>query len=349
MKNVGAAKVMTTTGPVWCHYSKQDGTLKIRRYSDGEIFERTVENDGHEEIEEFKSLKECMKLVSAKSYSYKNIEAWSQILQILQNAKATPTKEAGMPAPKKTIIVPITKLRQFYEVMKVLDTVTWINMAKFYSQFPASLERLWNQSREIFAAYHNMDGWGGDEGNRKMLPNVPARIGAISSTNEFAAFVKEPDNSLTNAGFTFVKRELNPRTTRKGMFSDKRPAKESGSGGIDILLRSSATGFPTVGEVKVKKDKNAFFALVQAMTYAVELSTPNQLVRLKKHFGDDFGNLNLDEGKVEIALLMVNPVKDDSREPILELIKKLNKRKKCQGLEKIVLLENKGEEWQSHS
>ena len=71
MKNVGAAKVMTTTGPFWCHFLKQDGTLKIRSYSDGTIFERTVEDD---EIEELVSLKECMKLVSAKSYSYKNIE-----------------------------------------------------------------------------------------------------------------------------------------------------------------------------------------------------------------------------------------------------------------------------------
>ena len=346
MKNVGAAKVMTTTGPFWCHFLKQDGTLKIRSYSDGTIFERTVEDD---EIEELVSLKECMKLVSAKSYSYKNIETWSQILRILQDAQATPTKEAGKHAPRKTITVPITKLRQFYEVMKVLDTATWINLAKFYSQAPASLERLWNHSREIFTAYHNMDDWGGDETNRKMLPNAPVRLGEISSTNEFAAFVKEPDNSLANAGFTFVKRELNPRRTRKGMFSDKRPATKSGTGGIDLLLRSSATGFPTVGEVKVKDDKNAFFALVQAMTYAVELSTPNQLVRLKKHFGDHFGNLNFDEGKVEIVLLMVNPVKDDSREPILKLIKHLNKRKKCQGLEKIFLLENKGEEWQSHS
>lgn len=344
MKNVGAAKVMTTTGPIWCHFSEQDGTLKIRSYSDGTIFERPVEND---EIEEFVPLKKCMKLVSAKSYSYTNIEAWSQILRILQDAQATPTKEAGRHAPRETITVPITKLRQFYDVMNVLDTATWVNLAQFYSQAPDSLERLWNQSRAIFAAYHNMDDWGREE--TKTLPKVPARLGAISSTNEFTVFVKEPDNSLANAGFTFVERELNPRRTRKGVFSDKRPATKSGTGGIDLLLRSSSTGFPTVGEVKVKKDKNAFFALVQAMTYAVELSTPSQLARLKKHFGDHFGDLNVDEGKVEIALLMVNPVKDGSREPILTLIKALNKRKKCQGLEKIVLLENKGEEWQSQS
>ena len=133
------------------------------------------------------------------------------------------------------------------------------------------------------------------------------------------------------------------------MFSDNRPATKSGAGGIDVLLKSHLTGFPVVGEIKVGTDKNAYFGLIQAMTYAVELSTPNQLARLKRHFRPDFGSLALEGANVEIVLLLVNHVKDDSLEPILKLVKKLNSRKKCNGLGKIVLIENKGEKWISHS
>jgi len=179
----------------------------------------------------------------------------------------------------------------------------------------------------------------------------PEKVTAISSTNQFTAFIQKHGNLLgdVETGYALVERELNPRRTQRAVFSDNRPATKSGAGGIDVLLKSYLTGFPVVGEVKVDTDKNAYFGLIQAMTYAVELSTPNQLARLKKHFGVDFSDLDSDATKVEIALVMVNHVTDKSRAPILKLIKQLNSRKKCNGLGNVVLIENKGEKWVFHS
>ena len=84
------------------------------------------------------------------------------------------------------------------------------------------------------------------------------------------------------------------------------------------------------------------------MTYAVELSTPHQLARLKKHF-DEFGQLEPNKSAVEIAIVMVNPVKDETLDSVLQLIAKLNRRKKCLGLARIRLLKNSGQEWTGYS
>lgn len=341
MSEVGAARVMTKAGPVWCHFSQLEDIVKLRRYSEGAVFEVNVEGD---EIEVFVPLTKCKELVPAESYSVKNIEVWTKILQKLESKVAPAPRDSAGRAKKPAITVPITHLRQFYDVMKLLETATWVNLAQFYSTTPASLERLWTLSRNAFASYHNSDDWG--RGKTKELPSVPRFVTAISSTNEFTAYIKQPGNSCSiGTGYTFVERELNPRRTARGVFSNKRPATKSGTGGIDVLLKSRETGLPAVGEVKVGNDKNAFFALIQAMTYAVELSTPSQLVRLKTQFRDQFSELNVEEGKVEIVLLMVNPVKDDTRGPVLELIKALNARKKCKGLGSVVWIENQGESW----
>lgn len=344
MSKIGAAKVMTKTGPVWCHYSQLEDSVKLRRYTEGAIFE--LEFDG-DEIEAFVSLKECKRLVSAESYSVNNTKVWAKILQKLEANDTKPFKVSKGRVKRVPIIVPNTVLRQFYETMKLLEKATWVNLAKFYSESPSSLERLWKLSRAAFLSYHNDADWG--RGKTKDLPSAPHRVTDISSTNEFTAFIQTADNSFSEQmGYSYVERELNPRRTALGVFSDSRPATKSGAGGVDILLRSQS-GLPAVGEVKVADDKNAIFALVQAMTYAVELSTPSQFRRIKCHSGEHFSDLNVDKSQIEIVLLMVNPVKDESHDPVLNLITMLNKRKKCEGLGQVVLVENHGDKWISHS
>lgn len=341
-KRVGAAKVITKAGTVWCHLSVLDDTLKLRRYSEGTAFEVDAESD---EIEDFVPLADCKKFVSAKSYSYKQIAVWTKILQMLEAGTATPTRSSAKRSAANKTIVPITELRRVYDVMKLLDVKTFKNLAEFYCDNPTSLERLWELSRSTFSEYHNQDGWG--LGKRKKLPQTPNTLSDVSTTNDFTAFVKQNGLGDESTGYTFVERELNPRRTRLGMFSNKLPATKSGSGGIDLLLQSRANGLPVVGEVKVNDDKNAFYALMQAMTYAVELSTPNQLRRLKKHF-NQFGQLNLDGAAVEVAILMVNPVPDKTLDAVLKLIEVLNQRQACSGLARLTLLINNGEEWTTH-
>jgi hypothetical protein len=332
---------------VWCHLSESKNTLKLRRYSQGTFSEMAAEA---EDIVDFVPLDDCMKLVSVASYSYKEADVWSKILQKLEIDGPPPPQgeERKKVTAQPGIIVPITELRQIYETLKLFDKATRQGLAESFSGAPASFERHWNRSRKVFAAYHNADDWG--QGDRKDLPPPPLRLTNVSNTNEFTAFLGTRKQIGNNQlAFTLVGRELNPRRTRLGMFSNKLPATKSGAGGMDLLLRSVANGFPAVGEVKVNDDKDAFFALIQATTYAVELSTPSQLARLKAHFSKDFGELNVDQAKVEIAVLMVNPVDDPTLQPVLALLQKLNSRKKCAGLGQISLLQNEGDEWTVHS
>jgi hypothetical protein len=55
---------------------------------------------------------------------------------------------------------------------------------------------------------------------------------------------------------------------------------------MDLLLSSKdKLGLcPAVGEIKVNRDGSPFFALIQVLTYAAEICTPNQIARLRRHY-----------------------------------------------------------------
>jgi len=340
MSKTGAAKVMTATGPVWCHFSQSANTTKLRRYSEGTAFEVEADDDA---IVEFVPLEQCKKLVRAESYSFENAAVWSQILQLLETGSCPTTESQSKLTTKAPLVVPITELRRIYDVMKLFDKPTMQNMAAFFADTPASLERLWELSRKSFSAYQNPDNWG--RGETEDLPVAPAQLSAVSSTDEFTAYL----TAHPLDGYAFVEREINPWRTRSGVFSNKLPATKSGRGGMDLLLRSARTGYPVVGEIKVKADKNAFYALMQAMTYGVEMSTSHQLTRLKTHFPQAFGDIAPDNASVEILLLLINPVEDETRNSVMKLIQKLNERRRCKGLEQIVMLFNEGDTWAPRS
>jgi hypothetical protein len=83
------------------------------------------------------------------------------------------------------------------------------------------------------------------------------------------------------------------------------------------------------------------------MTYAVELSTCNQLERLNNQFPGIFGGLEAANSRIEIVVIKVNPAKDRTLDSVVGLINKMNQRGNCAGLERVRLLQNKGEKWES--
>lgn len=337
MSKTGAVKVSTDVGPVWCHFSEQGDTLKLRRFESGAILD--FDTDGRD-ADDRVSLSDCKKIVPDQaSYSIeRNPSVWVRILNALQAGYTTTSKRAGK-VSSSPLIVPVTRLRRYYSSMKVFDKALFHNLAEFYRDTPAALEELWNDSRKQFTTYSNNEGW--DGGKREKLPDPPQRLVDISSTYEFTSFIKH--RGLADTGFVVVNYEINPWRTRHAMFSTKQPATKTGRGGIDLLMRS-LKGMPVVAEIKVKDDKNAFFGLLQAMTYAVELSTPNQFERLRTHI-PLFKDLAVDTATVEIAVIKVNPVNDPTLIPTLELIRLINERAKCGGLARIRLFQNEGNEW----
>jgi hypothetical protein len=66
--------------------------------------------------------------------------------------------------------------------------------------------------------------------------------------------------------------EISPfRTTGHAAFEDGKVAT-SGGGGLDVLLCDRAARL-VIGEVKAPTDRSLFFAFIQALTYAIELTS----------------------------------------------------------------------------
>jgi len=68
---------------------------------------------------------------------------------------------------------------------------------------------------------------------------------------------------------------------------------------LDQLLAGER---PIIAEVKIRKDQNPFYALIQALTAAVELLTPAQRDRLRKRYPQSFPNN--DDRTVDIYLII---------------------------------------------
>ncbi len=116
---------------------------------------------------------------------------------------------------------------------------------------------------------------------------------------------------------------------------------KSGSGGIDFIGLNCKKSLPILGEIKVKGDQNAFYALIQLLTYLAELSTPNQIARINKHklFKNNFDFSS--EASFYLYILLVFEKMGEEKEKILnETMKLAGKLEKpqIQEIEKIVFL-----------
>ncbi len=339
MSKTGAAKINTNTGPIWCHFSQKGDTLKLRRIVDGVIYELDSENS---EIEERYTLAKCKQLLPKQdSYAIGATHVWADILSLLNDGKRLPETDVEAAPTDEPTLVPVTRLRKYYQSMKVLEKAFFAAIAEMYEKKPSLLEKLWNDSRQQFLAYENQKAWG--QSKRESLPRFTGPLSDVSSTNEFTTFFM--NHGLTDSGYEYVSREINPWNTRQGVFATGLRATKTGRGGMDLLLRS-ADGLPVVAEVKVRDDKNCFFALLQALTYAVELSTPNQIKRLQLTFPDAFPALS-PSSPVEVAVIMVNPVPDATRNTTTKLIQSLNRRNRCRGLGRVRVFQNSKERWKS--
>ena len=151
------------------------------------------------------------------------------------------------------------------------------------------------------------------------MPNPPQRLGDVSSTYEFTSFVMQ--HGLADTGFEVIGYEINSMYAHETCTcfqpSSQPPKLEEAES--TCLCGQRSKRMPVVGEVKVKDDKNAFFGLLQAMTYAAELSTPNQLELSANAYSTIQGSLAVENATVEIAVIQVNPVNDLTIVPKVEV------------------------------
>jgi len=117
-----------------------------------------------------------------------------------------------------------------------------------------------------------------------------------------AALPAIPVDGLSPREILFVDDEISPfRTTGRASFEDTKTGT-SGGGGVDLLLCDRA-GSLVVGEIKAPGDSSVFMALIQSLTYAIELTTDSQIARLKACYPGVFGALANRHGRCEILLI----------------------------------------------
>ena len=225
--------------------------------------------------------------------------------------------EAENPTEAKKVI-PITKIRKLYEFLR--DDIGHhdfqMSLLDSFSKTPQNLISMCVDSFKSFGLYENgTEGW--TDTGRTELPN-PQPLSDARNTGAVVAAMQLPQMTDPISA-TYVAYEVNPRRTSRAIFQNGLSATSSGLGGIDILLRRN-DDTPVVGEIKVANDENPFYALIQSLTYAIELATPKQLARLREHgvYGTN-PFINYAGTCVDICVILVN----HTRSACLEQTKRL--------------------------
>ena len=189
--------------------------------------------------------------------------------------------------------IPTTELRDFYNILKMLSTNTRLNISKDFNRKEnyINLCEIYRQSKKHFEKYINIENPFISNNDREILPKIP--ISNINKTNEIIAIFKKNGKSNIvqngdNYTFEYIEKEISPIRTTDAIFDTGKPGKSSGQGGLDFIGWNK-NDIPILGEIKIKDDKDPFFALIQLLTYSSELSTDNQIKRIKerKLFGNN--------------------------------------------------------------
>lgn len=105
----------------------------------------------------------------------------------------------------------------------------------------------------------------------------------------------------------FVDYEIFPFRTTKSCCEDGAAATSIGSGGMDLLLASTANGVvvPAIGEIKAATETvGPTFALIQSLMYSAQLTTPHQFLRLKKHYDTEFSMIDDRHPRMDLLILL---------------------------------------------
>ena len=183
-------------------------------------------------------------------------------------------------------VIPTTKLRNFYSLLRDLTTSTQLEILNDFSGKKLKrLVKIYNESKVHFSRYNNVDEPFISNVKRGDLPN---KVSKIKNTNDITSLLEQKNKTnnkvLSNSNFDFryINREVSTIRTSRSEFDTGKSAKSSGLGGLDFI-GISTNNIPILGEIKVNNDEDPFFALIQLLTYLSELTTQNQIKRINKH------------------------------------------------------------------
>jgi len=118
--------------------------------------------------------------------------------------------------------------------------------------------------------------------------------------------------SIGSSTLAFLDYEIFPFRTTYSRLENGNVASRSGSGGMDILLASNGKdgAIPAVGEVKaVTETVGPTFGLVQSLMYASQLATPNQFMRLRRHYPKALADITPNKPRIDVLVFLEATVK----------------------------------------
>lgn len=180
-----------------------------------------------------------------------------------------------------------------YESMALADERR-LNLARGMTRGPAGIAEAFARTREDIAPYANEEAFH----DRKNLPSAnPGELRAtkdialrLGRPGEFTVVSPSPDVN-TEGGVldvAYLDRELvATRTTKTARQPDVLlPEHELR---LDLLL-SARDGTPVIGEIKVGRDRDQFYALIQALACVALLASDSQYGRLRAHYSRHVAN-----------------------------------------------------------
>jgi hypothetical protein len=176
-----------------------------------------------------------------------------------------------------------TQLRTFYDALHALKEQEQTALAELHAEDPARLIARFAHSVGTVARYPTLDeAFHGERPSEAWKEHAGE---SVTSTTTFVANLaaggRHEVADHPELAFDFVDREVFPlrsTTTAVGARSVRRS--------IDLLLRDGDR-LPVVGELKVAGDSPTYYALIQALMYAAELSGESQGRRLREHYDFD--------------------------------------------------------------
>jgi len=145
-----------------------------------------------------------------------------------------------------------------------------------------------------------------DNADEPFHPQRPPRKEQHAFANRLVEMARAAGEiKYTEHTMRFVDHEIAPFRTTRSRLESGEAGKDSGAGGVDLLLAADQFGepIPAIAEIKAKTESaGPTHALVQALTYAAQLATLNQFTRIAEHYRV-FTGILAEEPELDVLLI----------------------------------------------
>jgi hypothetical protein len=170
-----------------------------------------------------------------------------------------------------------TQMRSYYTALLALKQQEWDALAQLHARDAARLGARIRHDLQTVSGYRSLVDVPFSSTPRKRLPEPPDPT-EIRTTPEFAAALGREWHQVAGhpeLRFRYVAHEVS--ALRTGETGDEPRW-------LDLLLVND-DDTPILTELKIATDKLPYFAFIQLLMHAVELSSENQRIRMRKHLG----------------------------------------------------------------